>query len=484
MGTSDRATQFARPLALWLILIAAAMLTTAGCGADMNDAGASMNGEFPDDDPNAQASQADELSYAEQKLSEHRVDEARAHYAAMLDREPGHGAAAAGMAITDILLLFEMSEVTELFIENLGASSGFDANEVIYAEGGYLYWASRGARWNDDGQYGGIHSLLADDLPWSSERLRSLISFVDGLDEPTGKLIRQLVTVANALRGIDHNLEVAIEDSNFNRLYVPGQVFYDSDLTLRLGRSELSVLRSLIAATRSAIYFVAAYENQWSLETAFGEWRFDVSLEDPNYVAGFGPVDYTMTYLDQHLFRSISNPERLSASRSALRDALTYARDALRFGVEQNYATTLEWSDVDEDIAFQLDGLLEALSEALDGPVTLPYSDPAQTTLDLSPLFEDDGLVLDDEIPWFRPATEAEAAEVDADQSLDDMTTLWALNDDALHAFWTDPLLDIPGDSQEVTLHLSSNDGDLSTLSDTLFGAYRARIDDVYFATR
>ncbi len=482
MGYPYNASPSTLPTWFWLTICVSISLFAFGCGADLASADSDESMEQSPSANASKGSQAGELALAEEELSNHRVDEARAHYAALLDRQPDHGAAAAGVAVTDILLLFEMSEVTELFVESLGASSGFDANEVLFAEGGYLYWASRGARWNDDGQYDGIHSLLADDLPWSSDRLRSLISFVDGLDEPTGKLIRQLVTIANALKGIDHNLELAIEDSDFTRLYIPGKVFYDSELTLRLGRSELSVLRSLIATARSAIYFAAAYEHEWTLETAFGEWRFDVSLDDPNYVANFGPADYTVAYLDEHLFRTISNPERLSASRAALRDAITYTRDALRFGVEQTYTTTLEWDDVDEAHAYQLDGLLAAIAESLDGPVILPHSDPALTKLDLSPLFEDDGLTLDEEIPWFvRPS---ELSETEPDESLDEIGIVWEVNDEAVGAFFAEPLLEVPGDAQEVTLHVGADNGEFTDFVDTLFGTYRDRIDDVYFATR
>ncbi len=457
------------------------LMGLGGCGADEMDGTANA---VENDAAAPDADEANAIHAAEAALEEHRVGDARDIYAQHLDTDPDHGMAAAGLAVTELLLLLEMDEVTKLLIENLGASSALDADDVIYGEGGYLYWASRGARWHDDGQYDGIQSILADDLPWSSDRLEAVPFFVDGLGEPMHKLMRQLVTVANALGGIDHNLQAAIDDPAFNRLYVPGQVFHDADLTLRLGRSELATLRSIIGMVRGAIYFVAAYEHDWSLEEAFGTWRFDVSLDDSSYVQGFGPVDYTVDYLDRHLFRDIANADRLAASRSAFRDSIDHARSAIRHGLEEPYSTTLAWDDVDGDDAYELDTLLDALGEALDGPSEIPFTEPGTVTLDLSPLFEDDGRTLDEETPWFLRQNGVNGA-IDSDPSLSNADELWSLNDEAFETFWIDGVLEISGgDRDDLHVGVGPDGDDTSAFVDVLFGSYLDTVEDVYFSTR
>lgn len=458
-----------RPLP-WAAMLLALLVFLSGCG-DMEDfAPNSISSEEGDGDVGM-------LQEAEEALKDHRVDDARQHYADRLDDHPGDGRAAAGLGVTDLMLSAESSEVTQLLIDHLGASGGIDANTVLYDEDGFLYWASRGVKWADEGdQYQGIRSLLADDLPWDAERLETLTAFVDGHDEPTGEAIRQLVTIANALKGVDKNLETAIEDQDFMQLYVPGEVFHDSRLTLRLGRSELSLLRAAIAAFRGAIYFVAAYEHRWSLEGAFGDWRIDTDLSDDRHQPGFEPIDYTVDYLDGHIFRALSNPDRLSASRSALRNSLQYGRDAIHFGIEEPSSTTLEWQEVDETDAADLDELLKALSNALDGAVELPHSSP-QTTLDLSPFFDEDGRVLDEDIPWFvkNPSLDSE------DDEFDDSMDRWTINEDALDQFWRNGILEPPPrDSEDMSVDLGPDDGYFAVLA----GSYWENFTDVYFATR
>ena len=462
---------------LWVILLLVGWSLTlaGGCSADMADA----DGGYENGSMNSTASAPDisaGIRDAELALQHHRVDNARGHYVAVLNEDPDHGAAAAGLALTELMLLLELSEVTTLLMENLGAAFPIDANRLIFAEGGYLYWASRGARWDDDGPYEGIQSILSDEIPWTKEQLAAIAIFVEGQDEPVDKLVRQLVTVANALRGIDYNLEVALNDPNFTRLYVPGQVFYDDALTLRLGRSEIASMRALLALARSAIYFLAAYEHSWTLEGAFGSWRYQVALDDPKFVPTFSAVDYSVAYLDDHLFRAIVNPERLAASRSALRDALAHGQAAIRHGLEDQFTTTLEWDDVDVDDAYHVDALLGALGDALDGPTELPYAEPAGITLDLRPLFEDEGRILDEGISWFR-RLDSEGLGISGD-SLDAALDLWEFRSNAVEAFWMEGIVDGLND-EDLALH-----SDPLKMIDVLIHSYWTSVEEIYLSTR
>lgn len=422
----------------------------------------------------------DPVSAAEAALMNHDIRAARQIYADALERAPDHGTLAAGLAITDLLLVAEMPEITDLLVESLGATRGFDAAQFLFADGGLLYWASRGARWKDDGQYQGIQSLLRDELPWDSARQESWSDFVDPLDQPVEKILRQLVTFANALRGVDLNLAVAIEDADFVRLFIPGEVFHDSDLTLVLGRSELSALRSMIAFLRSAIYFMAAYENDWTLEEALGSWRSSVDFVDPRFVAGYKPRDYSMELLDRHILRRISSPERLSASRSSLRHALKTARDSIRFGQEELSSTTLKWDRVEVEEARKLDELLKAILGALDEPTGIPNTNPA-LTLDLSPFF-DEGRQLDEEIPWFI-RSELVSTDESRSNNGEKVQWDWSLNERARRTFWLEGVVEPIPDGSTMSALLPT-DNNLSDYLNLLLDEYLERVDDVFFTTR
>lgn len=455
------------------VVVAAVLLVAAmGCG----DAG--IDGPLP----NAGSPEApDQLREAEQNLENHRVDQARDVYAEILEDDPENGQAAAGLGLTELLLLAEFGEVTDLLIDHLGAYRGVEANSLLYAEEGYLYWSSRGVRWSeDDEQYDGIRTLLADELPWHQPRLESLTAFVEGLDQPFDKALRQLVTVANALTPIDQAFEKALEDPQFVRLYVPGEVFHDSRLGLRLGRSELATLRAAMSAFKGAVYFLAAYENSWTLQEAFGQWRHDVALDDERFVEGYEPIDYTFEYLDGELFRGVNSADRLSASRTALKDAIAHLRDAIRYGVERQSSTTLQWSAVDEQTAQAVDHLLETLSRALDGPTTLPFSEPS-TTIDLSGFFEDGGRVLDDDIRWFVRSQEA---RTDSDGEPEEPISRWSVNQEAIRAFFHEGVFEpIPEEGNTPTVELGSA-GSPANVVDLLIDPYRQNVEDVYFATQ
>lgn len=464
---------------VWLALCA--LIGLSACSMDSMGAASDVPGdENQDSAPGDMA----KLYEAESQLENHRVDEARALYEAHLASYPEDGRAAAGVGVTDLLLVAESEEMTELLVDYLEASSGVDANALFYAEGGYLYWRSRGARWIDDGQSGqgyGVLSLLEDELPWPIERLASLDVFVEGLDEPVSPLVRQLRIVATGLKSIDDHLETALDDSEFNRLYIPGEVFHDSDLAMQLGRGELSMLRAALAIATSAVYFLEAYEQEWTLEKAFGPWRLNVGVDHRRYTPGFGATDYTVDYLDEHLLREVTNSDRLSASRLALRDGIEHLRAALHHGVEQPYSTTLLWGELDEDEAYEMDLFLEALSGALDGPTPLPHAD--DVTLDLSPLFEDGGRSLDEDIDWFVRRPDADEP-LDETETLDELRAHWTINEDALYAFALEGVVDpLPEDDAELALLAGPGDG-VKKFLQMLISDYWKTVEDVYFQTR
>ena len=460
-----------RRISRLVVSMAMILLLVAGCSMDM--AGDAIESdEMPEEMAN--------FERAERKLEQHRVDDAHDLYETILVDDPSSGQAAAGVAVTELLLMFEYDEVTELLVDHLGAHGGIDANELLYAQEGYLYWASRGVRWNEQSdQYIGIRELLDDELPWDAAHLASIQTFVEGLDAPTGQGFRQLVTVANRLSGIDDHLETALEDDEFARLTIPGEVFHDPALTLRIGPSEVALARAMISLVRSVVYFIAAYEHSWTLERAFSEW--DPALDDEHFVEGYTSADYTVAYLDDHLFRSIDSTDRLSASRTGLREALEHARDAIVFGLDHPAATTLEWDNIDEETAYQLDEFLEALIESLDEPTPLPHTEPA-TTLDLTHLFEE-GRVLDEEIDWFVRQHPIGVLGEDDDEP-DDSFEAWKLNDEAIHKFFHRDLLDpVPDEGETPVLEIGPG-GDPGAIGDELFGAYWQKVEDVYFATR
>ncbi len=462
-----------RPLcALLMGLCALAVFAASGCGD------AALEGSFD----SASNEPQDPFQRAELMLESHRVDDAHDIYREILDDDPDNGDAAAGVAITRLLLMVEMNEVTELIIDHLGASGSIDANELLYAGEGYLYWASRGVRWAEDHQdYEGIRNLVADELPWESQRLESVADFVDGLDAPAGQGLRQLVTVANGLSSIESHLETALDDPDFVRLYIPGAVFHDDSLTLRIGRSELAVARAAISLLRSAVYFVAAYEHDWTLELAFGHWRDDPPTDHSRYSPGYEPVDYTVEVFDDHLFRALDSPGRLSASKDRLRETVDHLRDAIRFGIEEPTSTTLQWDDVDEADAKEVDELLEAIGDALDGPTALPYTDP-ETTLDLTPLFDDGGRVLDDSYDWFIRRDDIEDEDGDDRQQLQGFER-WEVNDRAVEEFLYRDVFDPVPRNRQLEVE-AGTDGDLKAFGDTLYGDYWENVEDVFFTTR
>lgn len=457
--------------------LGALSLGASGCGDSLNES-AEADPRFDADNDANPGEPVPSLGDAEQALIAHDVAGARAMYQQRLALNPADGDAAAGRALCDLLLVPGMAEVGRLLTESLGASEPLDAAEVLYGNEGLLYWASRGARWADDGQYQGIRSLLAPELPWELEELESITRFVEGLNEPGDTLARHLVSIANALGGLDAQLQVAIDDPNFVRFYVPGEVFHDPSLSLTLGRAELATIQAALQVVRAALYAISAYEHSWTLEETFGAWRQDVNLDDERYVAGYTPTDYTVSYLDARLFRRVAQPDRLQASRTALKDALSRARDALRMGLTSEVQTTLRWEQPTVENIQRIDVLFSALADALYEPTALPYSEPA-VVLNLSSFFEG-GRALPAEIPWMV-RTEA-LSRGDEGMGMSEEGFPWELNPEAVEVGLRQGVVE--GVSAEENVNVDLGEGGLGGFLEALAGAYVEAVQDVYFTTR
>jgi hypothetical protein len=407
-------------------------LSLASCAADYGDEAAGRFPGEPWDDKAGSDGPVDYLAAAEQALFNHNVARARDFYEDALSAEPGSGRAAAGLATTRLLLVPGVSQVATLLIEDLGARHGLDAGDVIYGRDGYLYWRSRGATWEDQGQFEGIRSILANRLPWSRDKLTSLALFADGLIRPVDAMMDNLLAVADALADIEDVYQIALEDPAFTRLYIPGQVFHDDRLAIVLGRSEIASIQAVLDLVRAMVSFVAAYQHDWTLEEALGSWRQTVRTDDERYVEGFRPSDYTATYLDGHLFRVVAHPERLADARILFKHSLDRAHQALSFGLEETSATTFQWQLIEASRIEDLITLVEALTQAIDGQTPIPFTSPA-SKLDLSSFFGT-GRVLDEGQSWLTR---------DEDERL-------ILSEQALKAFFIDGVLLPPAAPSEL----------------------------------
>ncbi|TXD34065.1 hypothetical protein FRC98_19610 [Lujinxingia vulgaris] len=468
-------TWLGRTALVGALSIGALSVGATGCGESFNE---SAGADPIFDADNEPGEPVPSLGEAEQALMAHDVAGARAMYQQRLEVDPSDGEAAAGRAMCDLLLVPGMPEVGRLLTESLGAAEPLAAAEVLYGDEGLLYWASRGARWADDGQYLGIRSLLAPELPWELEELESITRFVEGLNEPGDTLARHLVSIANALGGLDAQLQVAIDDPDFVRFYVPGEVFHDPSLSLTLGRAELATIQAALQVVRAALYAVSAYEHSWTLDGAFGAWRQDVNLDDERYVAGYTPTDYTVSYLDARLFRRVAQPDRLQASRTALRDALSRARDALRMGLTSEVQTTLQWEQPTVENIQRIDELFSALAGALYEPTALPYSEPA-VHLNLSSFFEG-GRTLPAEVPWM--VRTEDPARIDEGMGVSEENFLWKTNPEAIDLVFQQGVVE--GVSSEESVNVDLGEGGLGGFIDALAGAYVDAVQDVYFTTR
>ena len=412
----------------------------------------------------------DRMLEAQAELANHDLEQAQYIYGQILvEQQEAPGAAYAGKALTDLLLLPGAESTTTVLVEHLGATSGVDANDTIYAEEGFLYWKVRGVPWDDEGTYPGIRSLIADELPWSAEQLSAMRAFFTGLETPGDDIMDDLVLMADAMGQIENDLQRALEDPEFELLYIPGPTFHSDELDLLLGRSEIQFIRSVLAATRGSIYLIAAYEHTWTLDEVLGAQS--TARENPR--SGWTTVDYALDYLDSRLVRKVRDPLRLQEARTAFSASLAAAVDSIRLGVDQKSETTMRWSEADDAYAGELMAFLEAVRGSLYGPTELPGSTP-KTTMDLSSFFEEDGRVLAPELRWFERV-----------EAVDQPETYWQLSDEAVQTFFVDGVFE-PGfsvaEGNGPTLRI--NDERSQKFQQTLGGDVENAVEDAFFTTQ
>jgi hypothetical protein len=450
------------------VLLAAALLVLGGCAAD--EADAAFGGPSPnliDDSP---------LVAAENRLFEHDIVGANERYAAGLESDPDDGQLAVGKAITDILLIPYSPAFGRLLTESLGATRPLSPSDnVLYRTEGVLDLSSRGVAFLDDGNLSGIDTLLEGELPWQRGRLASMETFATGQTSPVNAILDNLVVIADEMQPIYDELDIALRDASFGAFFLPGTVFFEDELSLELGKSEVALLRSGVGFVRAAIYFAAAYEASWTLDEAFGaRWtELASNPESPEFVDGWTYDDYVRRFLSDRLARTLREPGRLADARDAARDGLLNVRAGLEFGVTrvESNETDRELDFADANLADVRDviDLVQAIEDSLYGPVPIPFTEP-DVTMDLSSFFED-GRTLDGEIPWFgRTVVVDEFGEV----------VTWQTTDAAYEAFFVAGVFTpefARGDAPTVQI------GSLNaknTLFDTLAGDLTRTVESTY----
>lgn len=444
-GGGERDTHRARWRWFGLVLLVM-MSLLAGGGCAAYDEAAAERGEFGAPLRPDAYERGEVMAQAEEGLIRHDLRDARDAYDEAIAQDDPFviGAASAGRGLVGMALLGESKGAKRVLLEGLGATrANYDVQRLVWANNGILYWLHEGARWEDDGFFQGIKSIVADQLPWPVTRLESVGSFVQGLDDEVGDSRDAMLSLASELEQIEADLDRAINDPKFEYFYVPAALFHDGALSFAVGKSELSALRGMSAMARGAITFVMAYESRWSLERAFGGVN---SAE--------GELD--AMYLDPLLFRALAQEGLLRDSRRAWQDGFDFLAQAITLGLAQeefSELSVLRWDRVDRDQVRRVRDLLSALSHALDGPTELPHFSE-EVTLDLSTLFA--GRTLSEELPWFVR---------------EESTSQWTLSEDAIVAFLGPQLLSPPlvaGESYPAQLEIDGEAFD--TMTQALLG--------------
>ncbi len=449
----------------WLLLGLAAVFMSA-C-ADMESAGFATP-------PSGDEAVDEMLLEAQAHLARHDVEQAQSVYAGIIaeyDQPPG--AAHAGKAVCDLLLLPGSTAFSDVLVEHLGATSPVDtrdANQTIYAEEGYLYWLARGVPWADEGEYAGIRSLMSDQLPWKADRLSSLGSFFTDLSTPGNDIVDDMLPIAVALAQIESQLQLALADPQFEWIYIPGRTFHYDKLDLILGRSELNLIASTLAMSRGSIYFSAAYEHNWTLDEALGS-QPQVGDEPPE---GWTRLDHAADYFSMRLGRELREPARLREARSAFDEGLERSAAAIRAGINYDAETTLGWHRAEEAYARELIEFIQVVRQSLYGPELLPGSTP-ETTMDLSGFFSE-GRTLDPQIPWLEPVE----AEPDAEEAI----AWWRISDQARQAFFVDGIFEPSFDVRDGGPELDINSEKTREFRRSVTGDIEGNVEDAYFTIR
>jgi hypothetical protein len=434
---------------LLIALAISVVVASLGCASEgLFDSDAGLQGRPP-------AYEDQQILDAEATLRAHSLRSARDQYDRIVrDGDQGsRGTAAAGRALVNIMLLPEDPAVQRLLVDHLGATrADYDAERLIWADEGILYWLARGTSWDDNGQLQGIRSLVADKLPWATARLDSPDAFLDGLDSTGSEALDALLPITRTLEGIEE------------------------DLGLVLGRAEVSLLRGAVALVRGGLIFIAAYEHAFQL-SHLSEARWAAILADPmhpEHQAALTTADaYLFTYLDSRLLRSFRDASRLAEARRAAQRGLDAIVNALTLGRERAaQGSSLQWQSGSAEVSDQLIALIRAASSSMERPTKLPYTTPA-ATLNLS-VFFGDGRLVPAQTPLFASF----------DEPLDDgmggtiTDTSWELSEEATTSL-TQGLL-TPEDG-EITLDL---DGGLESYQRAVSGELVGNINDAYLGSR
>lgn len=448
-----------------------ALLTLCALGLPLAGADGCGSGGFAwGDAPRPAAYDDARIVEAESELARHDVRAAQRAYTDVLadGESEATSTAAAGLGLTQLMLLPGAPSVRGVLTDHLGAdNSGFDAQALIWSEEGVLYWLSRGTRWEDDGEFQGVRSLVEALLPWTPARLESTAAFCGGLERPLGELLADTDAVADSLENVEQGMLSAALAADFEYLYVPAAVFHDDDLSLSLGSPELHALTGALALTRAALHYASAWRMDTSLDALCGpRWQAVADdPDDPEHVPGYTVDDYAWRNLDARFGREVARAARLTRSRDAARQALERLAAAFTLAADSPHATTFDRDAASPSDLRAAADVLTALSGALDAPTALPGSSPA-TSVDLSHLFSPDA-GLDPEVSWFKR---------DADSGA------WTVSDDALQTFLVDPSFtpsfQVDGGERPALT------ADPAAVLDALVGVTLSDFESLYLSTR
>jgi hypothetical protein len=408
---------------------------------------------------------------------DHDILGAHQNYLSATAANPTSGDAAAGAAMTWLMLLPCSEEVDALLIQGLGARHGFGRNcGLFYGEGGVLQLLTYGFPTDE------IWQTLENDLPWSSERMETRELFVAGLNRPVSLTITDhLIAIANKLDEPIEQIEIALQDPDFHYIHIPSEVFFDPSLSLFLGKSELALIQSALRTLQGAMLFFSGYNHAWSLEEAFGsQWR--IVADDPGderHQPGFAPIDYSIAYLDAAIGREIKDGSLLSrqsqpSAKISIRKAAAALRRAILEGMNQKEDRQIPWNRIGKRLALQYDDILAAVELSLDDQATLPpFIDPA-TTLDLRLIFSGDGRILPEATTWLVSKPEDGGEGV-----------VWNWNPRAIEKAFIDGVFTPPFAYEEPpTIDWESNETEaLSETIRLLFDDLKADIENAYLTT-
>lgn len=437
-----------------------------------------MSGDSAGSSDSAPNTDSPEILQAQAELARHHVDQAQAIYNQIVAEDPNPpGQAYAGKAITDLLLLPGASAVSTLLTEQLDATHPVDANALIYADEGLLYWVVRGVPWEDEGSYKGVKSLISAQIPWSRERISGTRAFFEGITHPLNDATADLVALADSLAPIQADLGRALDDNQFESIYIPGLTFHSEQLDLFLGRSELYLLSAGVSGLRAGLYFMSAYTYDFNLDEALGSQAAQRQDPQPDWRL----EDYAYAFLDARVLREVAAPERLLQARESAAQGLDSAIAAIAEGLENYQQTSIRWEQGDAAHAETFIELLGALRQSLFEPTLIPGSSP-ETTLDLSSFFEG-GRTLDASIDWFERVVHPDiyiTIETEDGGSIEVNAANWEITDDAAQTFFIDGIFDPPfesdADPPEVTALGDAN----AEFFETIFGSIYDRVEEVY----